>query len=168
MIGPPTVPPYMFQRTFCFGRGAHAFVTGPRGSYSTSYSHSELVVAEEFPNIAVEAFVPDLMVALTMPPSKLPNSAGSVIGDQVEFLDRIRRRRVAEQVVRYLIVVHAVEQEIVGLLAIAVDQRTPTVTAGVVAVIEAARIGRNRARAPAGSTARSCATQAEDCRSSPH
>src|SRR5437879_11517548 len=37
-------------------------------------------------------------------------------------------------------------QEIVGLLAIAIDERTSAITAGVVAVIEAAGIGRDRTR----------------------
>ncbi len=35
----------------------------------------ELVVAEKLPKIAVKLLVPDLMVVLTIPPWKFPNSA---------------------------------------------------------------------------------------------
>ncbi len=47
--------------------------------------------------------------------------------------------RVTQQVVRNLVIVHAVQQEVVRLLAVAVDQRTASITSGIVAVIEAAR-----------------------------
>ena len=69
-----------------------------------------------------------------------------VLRDQIEFLDCIRRWCVTQQVVGDLVVIHAIEQEIVGLLAIAIDERTSAITAGVVAVIEAAGIGRDRTR----------------------
>src|SRR5205814_9743162 len=77
---------------------------------------------------------------------KIAKLCRSVVGDQVEFLDCIRGRRVTQQVIRYLVIVHAVEQEIVRLLTISVDQRTSAIPAGVVAVIETAGIGRNGAR----------------------
>ena len=69
-----------------------------------------------------------------------------VTGDQVKFLNSIRSRSVAEEVIRHLVVVHTVEQEVVGLFAIAVDERTRAVTASVVSANETAGVGGNRAR----------------------
>ena len=65
-----------------------------------------------------------------------------VAGNQVELLDGIRRWRVSQQVVRHLVVIHAVEQEIVRLLAVAIDQRPAAIKTGIVAAGEAGRIGR--------------------------
>src|SRR4029077_97724 len=64
--------------------------------------------------------------------------------------DGIRGRSVAKQVVGDLVVIHAVKQEVVGLLAVAVDQGPAAITAGVVAVVKAAGIGRYRARSKQG------------------
>ena len=54
------------------------------------------------------------MDVLTMPPMKLPNSAGRVLGDLVELLDGVHAGRVANQVVGYLVVVHAVQDELLA------------------------------------------------------
>ena len=67
--------------------------------------------------------MPDLIDALTMPPWKLPNSADAILGDQAEFLNRVHTRSKSDQVVRHLVVIHAIEQEIVCLLAVSVDIR---------------------------------------------
>ena len=67
------------------------------------------------------------------------------MSDQIEFLNRIRRRSKPNQVVRYLVVIHAVENEVVCLLAVAVDVR-PSSAGGVVAVVETLRIRWTRAR----------------------
>src|SRR5579863_7428073 len=73
---------------------------------------------------------------------KIPELCRGVVGDEVELLDRIRSRRIPKQVVGYLIVIHAVEQEIVCLLAVTVDEGATAVPGSVVAVIKTARIGR--------------------------
>ena len=64
---------------------------------------------------------------------------GGILSNQIEFLNRIRRRSKPNQVVRYLVVIHAVENEVVCLLAVAVDVR-PSSAGGVVAVVETLRI----------------------------
>ena len=77
---------------------------------------------------------------------KIAELGRSVARDQVELLNSIRRRRVTQQVVRNLVIVHAVQQEVVRLLAVAVDQRTASIPTGIVAVIKAAGIGGDGAR----------------------
>ena len=67
-----------------------------------------------------------------------------VAGNQVELLDGIGRRGVTQQVIRHLVVIHAVEQEIIRLLAVAIDQRPAAIKIGIVAAGEAGRIGRYR------------------------
>src|SRR5439155_12734176 len=104
----------------------------------------EFIVPEKLPNISVVAIGTGLDRGVDNPTHKIAELGGGVVGNQVEFLNGVRSGSVAQQVIRYLIVIHAVEQEIVGLLAIAIDQRPAPITAGVVAVIEAARIGRYR------------------------
>ena len=64
-----------------------------------------------------------------------------VAGNQVELLDGVGGRRIPQQVIRHLVVIHAVEQEIVRLLAVAIDQRTAAIKIGIVAAGEAGRIG---------------------------
>ena len=75
---------------------------------------------------------------------KVAKLGRSIIRNQVELFDSIWRRRVTQEVVRYLVVIHAVEQEIVGLLAVAVDQRPAAIKISIVAAGEAGRIGRHR------------------------
>src|SRR5208282_4310378 len=75
----------------------------------------------------------------------LAKLGGRVGGDQVEFLDGVRRRGKAHQIVGYLIVVHAIKKEVVGLFAIAVDVR-PSAGGGVVAVVEVGRIRADATR----------------------
>ena len=77
---------------------------------------------------------------------KVPELGRGILGDEIEFLNRIRRRRKANQIVRHLIVVHTVEDKVVGLFPVAVDVRTAAIAAGVVAVVEAPGVGRHRAR----------------------
>ena len=52
---------------------------------------------------------------------EIPELGRGVIGDEIEFLDGVRSGCVSKQVVRNLVVVHAIEQEIVGLLAIPIN-----------------------------------------------
>ena len=65
-----------------------------------------------------------------------------VAGNEVELLDSIGGRRVTQQVIRHLVVIHTVEQEIVRLLAVAIDQGTAAIKIGIVAAGEAGGIGR--------------------------
>ena len=68
-----------------------------------------------------------------------------VVGDHLELGDGVQVRLVGRQVVRSLVVVHAVQQEVVALFAIAVDIRTAAAR-GALPVVEAGRIRRGDAR----------------------
>ena len=50
----------------------------------------------------------------------VPEFSRSVIGDHVEFLNRIGTRGISNHVVRHLVVVQAIQQEIVGLFPVSV------------------------------------------------
>src|SRR5207302_11126801 len=65
---------------------------------------------------------------------------------EVELLDGVGGWRITQEVIRYLVVIHAVEQKIIGLLAVAIDERSTAITASTVAVIKAAGVGRHRPR----------------------
>ena len=75
---------------------------------------------------------------------KVAEFGGRVLGNEIKFLNRVRSRRKPEQVIRHLIVVHAVQDEIVSLFAVAVDVRPGSIR-GIVAIIEVAGIRRYRA-----------------------
>ena len=79
--------------------------------------------------------VPDLIGGIHDSALKIAELGGGVGGNQVEFLDRVGRRRNRQQVIRGLVVVHPVEDEVVGLLAISVDVWTAAVRS-VVTVVE--------------------------------
>ena len=66
---------------------------------------------------------------------------GRVVGDHLEFLNRIQVRLVGREVVGHLIVIDAVEQEIVRLFAVAVHVWTSAASAPD-AVVETGGIGR--------------------------
>ena len=103
------------------------------------------VIAEKLPNIAMVFVRARFDDGVHNSAFEIAELCRGVARDEVELLDRIGSRRVAEQIVRYLVVVHAVEQEVVRLLAVAVDEGTATVSASIVSVIETAGIGRYRA-----------------------
>src|ERR1700733_761381 len=72
MIGPPSVPPNMFQRTVGF---ASTSVGSSLFSHWLAFSLSLRKNSHASP---WKRFVPDLIDALTMPPMKLPNSADAL------------------------------------------------------------------------------------------
>ncbi len=71
---------------------------------------------------------------------EIPEFRRRVVAYHIEFLNRIRRGSVAKKVVRHLVIVHSIQEEVVCLLAIAVDER-PRPAAHVIPVIETAGIG---------------------------
>src|SRR6202040_2487215 len=75
---------------------------------------------------------------------EIPEFSRGVVAYHVEFLDSVRRRSVAKKVVRHLVVVHSIEEEVVRLFAIAVNER-PRSAGHVVPVIETAGIGMDSA-----------------------
>ena len=85
------------------------------------------------------------MLTLITPPRNCPYSADGIVGDDVEFLDGVDIRREGDVVVDELVVVHAVQQVVIGLLAVAVDVR-PAGVEGLLAGVEGAGAGGYRAR----------------------
>src|SRR6266404_2912777 len=81
----------------------------------------QFVVANEFPDVPMVAIRTRLGAYADDSALEVSELGGSIIGDQIEFLDGVRSRRVSKQVVRNLVVIHPIEQEIVGLLAIPVN-----------------------------------------------
>src|SRR5512146_474541 len=98
------------------------------------------IVAEILPQVAMESVGPRLDGGADNAPLEVAELCGGVAGDEVEFLNGIGCGGVAQQVIRNLIVVHAVQQEVVRLLAIAIDVG-PGAAGGVIAVIEIRRVG---------------------------
>ena len=68
--------------------------------------------------------VPDLIECTHDAAHEIPEFRWGVIADQVEFLDGVRRRGITKQVIRHLVIVHAIQKEIVGLLAVPIDERS--------------------------------------------
>ncbi len=64
-----------------------------------------------------------------------------VIGDELELLDGVDVGLIGRQIIRYLVVIHAIEEKIVRLLAIAVHVGTASAR-GANTAVEAVRIGR--------------------------
>ena len=71
---------------------------------------------------------------------KIAKLGRRVLRDQVEFLNRIGRWSKSKQIVRDLIVIHAVQDEVVRLFAVAVDVWSGS-AGSVVTIIEAVGIG---------------------------
>ena len=84
------------------------------------------IVPEELEDVAVIAVGAVLDGSTDNAPLELPELSGSVLGYQAKFLNRVHTRSKPNQVVRHLVVIHAVEQEIVGLLTVPVDMRSAT------------------------------------------
>src|SRR6266849_4237749 len=99
----------------------------------------QLVIAEEFPDIAVKRIGARLEGRTNDAAHVISEFRRRVIAYQVEFLNCVRRWGVAKKVVRNLVIVHPIEEEVVCLLAITVDER-PRPALYVVSVIETAGI----------------------------
>src|SRR5690348_14704206 len=70
------------------------------------------VVAEKFKHIAVEGIGSRFQRGVDDSPIEVSVLGGSILGDEIEFLNGIGRRRQAEAILRRLIVVDAIEQEV--------------------------------------------------------
>ena len=66
---------------------------------------------------------------------KVAELSRGVGSDDVEFLDGVRRRRDGQVVFGGLVIVHPVQDEVIGLLAVSIDRRTAAAI-GVIAVVE--------------------------------
>ncbi len=66
---------------------------------------------------------------------KIAELSRGVRSDQIEFLNGVGRGRDRQIVFRGLVVIHAVEDEVIRLLTVAVDRWTATVI-GIVAAVE--------------------------------
>src|SRR5882762_1029508 len=82
----------------------------------------ELVVPEKLPYIAVKRVGAGFEGCADDATHKVAEFRRRVVRDQVEFFDRVGRRRIAQQVVRNLVVVHSVENKVICLFAVAVDK----------------------------------------------
>src|SRR5580692_3273378 len=78
----------------------------------------QFIVPEELPDVAVEAVCSGFDGGADDATFEIAELRRSIVADQVEFLNRVRRRRVPEEVVGYLVIVQTVQQEVVGLFAI--------------------------------------------------
>jgi len=101
--------------------------------------------------------VPDLMITLDSA-LEIAEFGGGVVGDQLEFLDGIHVGLIRNQVIGGEVVVRAIQQEVVGFLAVAVDIGTAA-AGGTLAAVEARRIGRGDARDQEGERYRVAADQ---------
>src|SRR6266852_3199686 len=102
----------------------------------------QLVIAEVLPDVPVETVSARLDGGADDATLEVPELGRRVLRDEVKLLNSVWRRSKADKVVRRLVVVHAVQDKVIGLLAIPVDVR-PGSARSIVAVIEAVRIGRH-------------------------
>src|SRR6476660_4985367 len=97
----------------------------------------EDVVAEELEGIAVEAVGPRLNGGVYNSALKISELCRGVLRDDVKLLNGVRRRRESKPVLRYLVVINAVQQEVISLFTIAIDIGAPAVFCGVGTLIRA-------------------------------
>src|SRR6266567_2027235 len=102
----------------------------------------QFVVAEVLPKISVETVGTGLDCGTDNATLEITEFSRGVASNQVEFLDGIRRRRIAQKIVRYLVIVHSIKEEVIGLLTIAVDV-WPRPARGIVSIIKISGIRRN-------------------------
>src|ERR1700730_8329328 len=103
----------------------------------------QLVIAEVLPDIPMETVSARLDGGADDTALKVSKLGRCVLSDEVKLLNCIWGRSKADMVVRCLIVIHTIQDKVVGLFAIPVDVR-PASARGIVAVIEAVRVGRDR------------------------
>jgi hypothetical protein len=84
----------------------------------------QLVVPQKLPHVTVKAVSSRLDGRANNAALEIAEFSRRVAGDEIELFDSIRCWCIAQQIIGNLIVIHAVKQEVVRLLAIAVDQRT--------------------------------------------
>src|SRR5271154_656358 len=86
----------------------------------------EDIVTDELKHIPVGAVGTRLNGGVDDSASVVAKLRRSILCNQIELPDRSRRGRVTARVVRCLVVIDAVEQEIIVFLAVSVDIRTAT------------------------------------------
>src|SRR5215813_4909107 len=85
----------------------------------------EDVVAEVLEGVAMERIRARLDRRVDDAALVVSEFRGRILSNQIEFLNRIRRWSQAQAVFGNLVVVQSIEQEVIGLLAVPVDIRTP-------------------------------------------
>ena len=81
----------------------------------------EEIVAQILEQVAVELVGARFQADVDHAAEKLAELRIRIVGDHAEFLDRVHVRRVGHIVIDELDVLHAVQQVVIGLLAIAVE-----------------------------------------------
>ena len=81
----------------------------------------QLVVPEKLPQTPVELIRAGFEGHANDSTLEIPELRGGILSDEVELLNGIRAGRVRHEVVGNLVIVHAIEKEIVSLLSVAVD-----------------------------------------------
>src|SRR5581483_8162736 len=84
----------------------------------------QLVVTKELEYVAMESVGAALGADTDDAAHKVAELGRGILRDHVEFLNGINAWGIAHRILRDLIVIHAIEQEVIGLFTIAIDQRT--------------------------------------------
>ncbi|SRR5258708_1685929 len=105
----------------------------------------QLVIAEILPEITVETVGTRLDCGTDNATLEITEFSRGIVCDQVKFLNSVRRGCVTQKIIRYLVIVHSIEEEVIGLLTIAVDVRSRPVRR-IVSIIKISGIGRDGTR----------------------
>ena len=105
----------------------------------------ERVVAQKFEDAAVKSIGSRLDAGVDDAALVIAKLRRGVLGDDVEFLDSVDARLVADFVVGVFAVDDAIEQKLIGLLAVAIDV-WPAGTGHALRLVQRLRIGRGCAR----------------------
>ena len=87
MIGPPKVPPNMFQRTGAVGIGARVGL-----KLFAQLVGIQDVIPEKFPDIAVKTVGAGLDGGANNAAHEMAEFGWGIVGDEVEFFDGVRGR----------------------------------------------------------------------------
>ena len=81
----------------------------------------EKIVAQKFERVAMKLVTAGLDADADDAAQELAEIGAGIVRDDVKLLDRVDAGRIRDVVVHELVVVHAVQQVVIGLLAVAVD-----------------------------------------------
>ena len=104
----------------------------------------EVIVAQELESAAVKLVGAGLQADIDNSAEEMAVLGAGIIGDDVHFLDCVNARRIGDVVVDEFVVVHAIQNVVIGLLAIAVQVR-PRRVKGLLAGIEGCGANSDRA-----------------------
>ena len=116
----------------------------------------ELIVAQELEHIAVVLVGAALQRHHDAGAADVAEFGAGIAGNHFHFFQRVHVRLITDLVIHALVDVHAIEDEVVGLLAIAVHLRTRTGALEAGGGVHRARRGGNGARDQQGQARRSC------------